>query len=258
MGGGAEVKAILAAVDASAAAQPALDTATALGRTLRLPVVAIHVRQDGTEVERQLTERAGIELRLANGTPADAIVAALGGADVALAVLGARGHPAGRHPAGSTALAVATHAAKPVVVVPPEPRDPPPVELHRVLVPLDGTADTARAVEQTMGWFAGSGVEIVSLHVFDATTVPRFWDRPEHDHGAWTREFLARNAPAAGTRLEVRGGWPSDRVLEVARVEGADTIALGWGRQLAPDRAAVVREVLTRSPVPVILLPRPA
>jgi nucleotide-binding universal stress UspA family protein len=185
-------------------------------------------------------------------------VAALDHADVALAVVGVRGHPAGRRPAGSTALAVATSAAKPVVVVPPEPRDPPPAGLHRVLVPLDGTADTARAVEQTMGWFAGSGVEIVSLHVFDATTVPRFWDRPEHDHAAWTREFLARNAPVAGARLEVRSGWPADRVLEVASAERADMIALGWGRRLAPDRAAVVREVLTRTPVPVILLPRPA
>jgi nucleotide-binding universal stress UspA family protein len=249
---------ILAAVDASAAAQPVLDTATALGRTLRMPVVAIHVRQGGTEAERLLTERADIELRLATGTPAEAIVGALAGADVALAVVGARGHPAGRRPAGSTALAVATHAAKPVVVVPPEPQDPPPAGLHRVLVPLDGTVDTARAVEQTMDWFAGSGVEIVSLHVFDATTVPRFWDRPEHDQTAWTREFLARNAPAAGNRLQVRSGWPSDRVLEVARTEGADMIALGWGRRLAPDRAAVVREVLTRTPVPVILLPQPA
>jgi nucleotide-binding universal stress UspA family protein len=251
------VTTILAAVDASAAAQPVLDTATGLGRTLRRPVVAIHVRQDGTEAERLLTERAGIELRLATGTPAEAIVAALDQADVALAVVGARDHPAGRRPAGSTALAVATHAAKPVGVVPPEPRDPPPAGLHRVLVPLDGTADTARAVEQTMGWFAGSGVEIVSLHVFDATIVPRFWDRPEHDHAAWTREFLTRNAPVAGTRLQVRSGWPSDRVLEVASAEGADMIALGWGRRLAPDRAVVVREVLTRTPVPVILLPRP-
>ena len=249
---------ILAAVDASAAARPVLDTATALGRTLRMPVVAIHVRQDGAEAQRQLTERAGIELRLATGTPAEAIVAALGSADVALAVLGARGHPAGRRPAGATALAVATHAAKPVVVVPPEPQDPPPVGLHRVLVPLDGTAATASAVEQTVGWFTGSGVEIVSLHVFDATTVPRFWDRPEHDHGAWTREFLARNAPTAGAHLQVRSGWPSDRVLEVARTEGADMIALCWGRRLGSDRAAVVREVLIRTPVPVILLPRPA
>ena len=39
-----------------------------------MPVVAIHVRQDGAEVERPLTERAGIELRQVTGTPADAIV----------------------------------------------------------------------------------------------------------------------------------------------------------------------------------------
>jgi len=41
-------------------------------------------------------------------------------------------------------------------------------------VPLDGTPDTARAVEQAMCWFAGSGVAILSLHVVDAATVPRF------------------------------------------------------------------------------------
>ena len=109
-----------------------------------------------------------------------------------------------------------------------------------------------------MRWFAGSGVAIVSLHVFDAATVPRFWDRPEHDHAAWSREFLARNAPAAGRHLEVRSGWPSDRILEVAGTERADMIALGWRRRLAPDRAAVVRDVLARTPVPVILLPHAA
>ena len=153
---------------------------------------------------------------------------------------------------------MANHASKPVVVVPPEPRDPPPAGLHRVLVPLDGTPDAARAVEQAMRWFAGSGVAIVSLHVFDAATVPRFWDRPEHDHAAWSREFLAPNAPAAGRHLEVRSGWPSDRILEVAGTERADMIALGWRRRLAPDRAAVVRDVLARTPVPVILVPHAA
>jgi len=35
-------------------------------------------------------------------------------------------------------------------------------------------------------------------------------------------------------------------------------IALGWRRRLAADRAAVVREVLARTPVPVFLLPRSA
>jgi hypothetical protein len=89
-------------------------------------------------------------------------------------------------------------------------------------------------VDQAVRWFAGSGVGIVSLHVFAAATVPRFWDRPEHDHAAWSREFLARNAPAAGRRLEVRSGWPSDWILEVAGTERADMIALGWRRRVAP------------------------
>jgi nucleotide-binding universal stress UspA family protein len=125
-------------------------------------------------------------------------------------------------------------------------------------VPLDGTPDAARAVEQAMRWFADSGVAIVSLHVFDAATEPRFWDRPEHDHAAWSREFLARNAPAAGRHLEVRSGWPSGRILAVAGTGRADMIALGWCRRLAPDRAAVARDVLARTPVPVILVPHAA
>jgi nucleotide-binding universal stress UspA family protein len=251
------VSVILAAIDASAAARPVLDVAIALGATLKLPTVAFHARQDGPDAERLLADRAGVELRLAAGAPAEAIAAALAQQEVALVVLGLRGHRAGRRPAGSTALAVATGASKPVVVVPPEPRDPPPPGLHRVLVPLDGTAAAARAVAQVTRWFAGSGVEVVALHVFDATTVPSFWDRPEHNHDAWSREFLARNLPS-GSRLRLGTGWPAGRILEVAAAEQADMIALAWRRRLQTDRAAVVREALTRASLPVMLLPRQA
>jgi hypothetical protein len=97
-------------LDASTAAQPVLETAVVLGRRLRLPVVGFHLRQDDVEPERLLPARAAVELRLAVGVPAQAIVGALGGADVAMVVLGVRGHQAGPRPAGSTALAVADHA----------------------------------------------------------------------------------------------------------------------------------------------------
>ena len=56
---------ILAAIDASAAAGPVLHAAGAVGRALRCPVVAYHIRQDGVEPERLLAARAGVELRLA-------------------------------------------------------------------------------------------------------------------------------------------------------------------------------------------------
>lgn len=163
------------------------------------------------------------------------ITAALADDEAALGVLGVRGLPGGRRPAGHTALAVAGRAAKPLVVVPPQPRHPPPARLHRVLVPLDGTPRATQAVEQATRRFAGSGVEVVALHVFDAATVPRFWDRPEYNHDAWAQEFLARWCPTPGPRLELRTGRPGGRVLEVAGAERADMIALGWSQNLAPD-----------------------
>jgi nucleotide-binding universal stress UspA family protein len=246
---------ILACIDASAAARPVLQTAAALGGTLTLPVVALHVRGDDTEPPRQFTDAAGIRLRVTTGAPIDAIATILAEEEVALGVLGVRGLPVGRRPAGHTALAVARHTTKPLVVVPPVPRDPPPAGLHRVLVPLDGTVTAAQAVQQATGQFAGSGVEILALHVFDATTVPRFWERPQYNHEAWSKEFLARWCPTPGARLELRAGRPGGQVLEVAAAQGADMIALGWSQDLAADRAAVVREVLTRTDLPVMLLP---
>ena len=41
----------------------------------------------------------------------------------------------------------------------------------------------------------------------------------------------------------------------MATAERADMIALGWRRRLVADLAAVVREVLARTPLPVLLLP---
>ena len=247
---------ILACIDASAAARPVLQTAVALGKTLGLPVAALHVHQDGeVEPARQFADAAGVQLRVATGASIDMITAALADDQIALGVLGVRGLPGGRRPAGHTALAVARQVAVPLVVVPPVLRDPTPAGLHRVLVPLDGTVTAAQAVQQATGWFASSGVEVVALHVFDATTVPRFWDRPQYDHDAWGDEFLARWCPTPGARLELRAGRPGGRVLEVATAAGADLIALGWSQDLTPDRAAVIREVLTASGVPVLLLP---
>ncbi|MDP9207214.1 MAG: hypothetical protein M3O65_01680 [Actinomycetota bacterium] len=49
-----------------------------------------------------------------------------------------------------------------------------------------------------------------------------------------------------GTREE---DGPGSVPLTLVAADHADMIALGWRRRLAPDRAAVVREVLARTPV---------
>jgi hypothetical protein len=53
----------------------------------------------------------------------------------------------------------------------------------------------------------------------------------------------------------VHGVAHLDPVLEVASDEDVSMIALGWAQDLARGQAAVVREVLGRSPVPVLLVP---
>jgi len=262
------VTVVLAAIDTSPAAGPVLRTANALANTLGLRVFALHAVGNGAERGplRLLTDRTDVPVRLTGvECPADAILAALEDEQVLGAVVGARSHTAGRRPAGSTALAVATRARKPVVVVPPDLREPPRdprdrsrERLHRVLVPLEGSGHTTVAVRQVLTALAGRGVKVIPLHALDAATAPRFWDRPEHDWRTWSEEFAARFSPVPDSgRLRLRAGRPAQVILDAGTAERADVIALGWSQDLTPGRAAVVREVLTRTPIPLILLPVP-
>ncbi len=250
---------VLAAIDTSTAAGPVLRTANALAATLGLRVFALHSRGNGDRRGHLhlITEPPDVHVRLATAErPADAILAALDDQQVLVAVIGARGHPAGRRPVGSTALAVATRARKPVVVVPPDLRDGSRDRLHRVLVPLEGSSHTTLAVRQVLTALALRGVEVIPLHALDGATTPRFWDRPAHDRRTWSEEFAARFGPVPDSGpLRLRTGRPAQVILDTGAAERADMIALGWSQDLTPGRAAVVREVLARTTVPLILLP---
>jgi hypothetical protein len=151
---------------------------------------------------------------------------------------------------------VAPQSPKPVVLVPAGTRDQ-PSRIRRVLLPLDGTARSASAVAAAAERFARGGAELVVLHVFDAETVPKFWDQYAHAGQAWEQEFLARYCGQPGARLELRQGAASEHVVQVAGAEQADMIALAWSRRLEPGRALVVRAVLDAE-VPVMLVPIPA
>jgi hypothetical protein len=149
---------------------------------------------------------------------------------------------------------VAQRSAKPVVLVPAaaarEQR-----KIRRVLLPLDGTAESAAAIAGTVEQLAQAGVELVVLHVFDAETVPRFWDQAAHARKAWGQEFLARYCAQPGTRLEIRTGAAREHVLDVAAAVAADMIALGWSQQLDPGRARTVQRIVHEAVVPVLLVP---
>jgi nucleotide-binding universal stress UspA family protein len=160
----------------------------------------------------------------------------------------------GDEPNGPIWRRVIQASAKPVILVPAAVRGRQP-RLRRVLLPLDGSPQAAAAVAGSIEQFARAGVDLVVLHVFDADTVPRFWDHPAHGHHAWTQEFLARNCARPGVRLELRSGAAGDHILKVALREGADLIALGWSQRLDKGRAHTVRQAIAAALVPVMLVP---
>ncbi|HYM51775.1 MAG TPA: universal stress protein [Candidatus Limnocylindrales bacterium] len=248
-------KTVIAAIDNSAAAGPVLDAALSIAGLFGADVQAVHVREDGATTARSLARAAGAPFQLLDGPPAPALIRALRDSRVLLGVLGIRRTTTGHHPIGHIALDVVQHSTKPVIAVPPETGTRKDRPLRRVLVPLDGTTAAARAVEGTVQQLRECGVQVLALHVLDTERIPRFSDQPQHEMEVWEREFLARYCSQPGTRLHVRRGWASSAILELAAVEQADLITLGWAQDLSAGKAAVVREVLGRSTVPVMLLP---
>jgi nucleotide-binding universal stress UspA family protein len=184
--------------------------------------------------------------------PVRAVLDELAGPDVLAAVM-----PGGAAMEAMTG-GVISACRKPVVVTPPMPATRHPSAVSRVLLPLDGSAEAAVAVAPTVQLLADAGVDLVVLHVFDQTTVPRFWDQAAHARSCWESEFRARYCPHPGVRLQLRTGAPGEQVVTVAERERVDLIVLGWSQRLSPARAATVRRVISEAHVPVMLMPASA
>lgn len=225
------MSAVLAVLEHGAADQPVADVAAAIAAVISASVRRIDltgVAGPAYKADRVLTELA---------EPAS-MLGVLPGA----ASLPQLGWP------------VLQRARKPIVLVPAAGR-PVPQMISRALIPLDGTPESAAAVAQTIRLLAGAGADLVVLHVFDATTVPKFWDQPAHAEQAWQDEFLARYCDHPGVRLQLRSGVPGEHILDVATTEQVDLIALGWSQQPGQARAQTLRQTLRDARVPVLVVP---
>lgn len=235
-------------------AGPVLAMARVLGEVFRVGVEAVHVGAADDRLAR-LARESDVDLRTVEGDPTEEIVAEMASADVLLGVLGARRRPHGPRPAGHVALEVIGRVSRMVAVVPPQAYVPEPGGLQRILVPLDGTEESAAAVRSLCEAFARSAVEIVVVHIFRPGKVPAFWDQPHYAEEAWGEEFRARFLRSTGGRVRLRTGIAQERILAVAEEEDVDAIALGWAQRLDPGRARVVRRILSHGVLPVLLVP---
>ena len=253
------MKRVIAAVDNSPAARAVARAAVLVSDLLGGELEVLHVREDGDEVARHAARGVGMELTELRGVPARTLIDAAERPDVVAVVVGVRGIPGGRQPAGSTAVRLITAVNKLVVVVPPTLPDP--YRLRRVLVPLEARAATATALRDVLGCICERDVEVVVLNVMEAQAIPPFTNHVGYETEAWVDQFVGSYCPGARNRfrIELRAGSPPEEVIAEATGLSADLIVLAWSQDLS-RRAAVVRAVLRRSSVPVLLVPveRPA
>jgi hypothetical protein len=141
-------------------------------------------------------------------------------------------------------------APKPVVVVPPGARHP-AAAIRTVLLPMDGSTESATAVASVIERLA-TGTRVTATHVFADDRVPVFWDQIAHAPRAWAEEFVRRHLPP-GTTVNLRRGEPAEEVLAEADQCAADLIILGWKQQAGYGRAPLVHSAL-RGCVPVLLV----
>ena len=243
---------VIAAIDSSLAARPVLAMAQAAAPYFAATVEAVHVADGPDQTVQSEADDAGVTLRWLKGDPLEQIGASVADDDVVGLVIGAHRHALGG-PAGHLPLALASTTDKPVIVVPPSAT--PPDRLRRVLVAIEGTTRKAKALKRALGLIDVTGLEIVVVHVDDEASIPMFSDQVQHETDAYAREFFARFLPGLShARLELRIGVAADEILDAAHEVEAELLAIGWPQTEQPDRGEVARELLDRSPVPVLLV----
>jgi len=246
------MKRVLAAVDNSAVTRPVLSMARAVASVLGAEVDAVHIAADGHETATSSAESAGLDLRILTGDPGDRLWHEGAEPDVVALVLGMRDHLGGPRPVGHLAASVLRSTDKPVILVPPEAA--PPDQLSRVLIALEGSPGRKHALTRTLDVVADAGLELVVVHVDEE--VPRFTDQIQHETAAYASGFFERHLHRnVDLRIEFRVGAPAREVLSVVDSFGPELVAIGWPHSPDEGRGKVAKEILSRSTVPVMLVP---
>ena len=163
----------LAAIDSSGSALQVLETARSLAALLATEVGAVHVYEGGEQSPAAMAAAAGVTLRTSLGDPTAGILKAVGDDNVVMAVLGTGGPGADRSAVGHVTRRIMTSTSKPIVLVPSDSVGLDPAGPVKVLVPLDGASATAGGWRAVLDRLAEHDMEIVAMHVFNATNAPR-------------------------------------------------------------------------------------
>ena len=215
---------------------------------------------------------AGMVLDVEVGDPGERVAAMVRSQPVAFVVISAPEEapdPCGLGEHGARMLASASSGA---IVVRPGMRVGP---VRRILLPLDGTPSTARALEPAAALAKRAGAAIDVVLIADAAappsaepgamSSPQYVDQPQHEWPAFSDEFRSRFVGAIGhcpagvrTRFFFLGTrWsPAEQILRFASELDSDLIALVAHGSGEGAYGCVFRDVLRGAHRPVLVLQR--
>ena len=224
-------------------------------------------------------ERRGIAVttRVATGIPSEEVIAAARAEDSDLIVVGTRGKTGLAHVLlGSTAERVIRGAPCPVLAMRTDPADNEdegvlsrPVTLERILVPVDFSACSLDALEYAVVVAQQAKASLMLLHVLEPVSYGLDFtlgqSKARHaEFETWTKrlEELASShqRPDLSVEFRLRGGLPSDSILDSARTLPCDLIVMGThGRRGISHTlsGSVAEAVLRKARCPVIAVRSP-
>lgn len=240
---------VLAFIDHSPCATGVVHTAASLAALVGATVDIIWV----AEPDHAAPPESPHQARVLHGEPASVMLHELRSSDVVFGVLGSRSVRPKAEVAGHVTLALLEASPVPLVLVPPDGRDL-PAERPRFLVPLDGTTDTASALAPIAKLLTAAGAVVVVLHVFSSSSIPSFLGS-SHDLDILAEEFLLRHLPEGALSCELRIGHPGPQIIDVAKDQDFDGIAVAWRQDLSPGHAEVLRHLVQETRLPLVVVP---
>jgi nucleotide-binding universal stress UspA family protein len=225
-------------------------------------------------------ERRGMAVttRVATGIPSEEVITAARAEDSDLIVVGTRGKTGLAHVLlGSTAERVIRGAPCPVLTVRMEPADTKqeegalsrPVTLERILVPVDFSDCSLDALEYAIVVAQQAKASLMLLHVLEPVsygldfTLSHIRTR-DSEVSTWTKrlEELASSHQHSHVQVEsrLRGGLPSDSILDSAQTLPCDLIIMGTHGRRGISHAlsgSVAEAVLRKAHCPVLTVRSP-
>jgi Universal stress protein family. len=269
---------VVVAWDGSPAAATAFPVARMIGAQLGADVEILHFLPKGTgagaiaDAARQhgLGDAEMPRLRVETGDPVKGILRTAEDAAVQVVILTTHGRAVeeGRR-LGRVAEQVVARTTTPIILVRPEA---PPVreELKRLLLPVDGTPKTAKALQPATDLAARLGASLDLLYVAardgdrpterGSMTTPRYVDQKHHEWPDWADEVVERLAvccancpPEVPVEMHLAHGDIGREIERFAIEHKSDAIVLVRRSRLQVGRAKILRAVITRAPCPILI-----